>query len=371
MPLLARMLATPIHIDIRPGAVGGLAGLLEERRISTNGRVAVAVGPGLGQRVLERLGGSFPSDMLLTVSGGSVDDALALADQVGRASVDAIVAIGGGRTLDVAKFAATRLGAPMVSVATNLAHDGLASPVAVLEVDGRRHSFGVAMPIAVVVDLDFVRNGPVRQVRSGIGDVLSNLSALADWRLAADLHDEPFDGLAAAFARSGSESILRSRDDLRCDRFLTRLSEALVLSGMAMSVAGTSRPCSGACHEISHALDLLVPGRATHGEQVGVGALFASHLRRDDRLFAELLACLRHFGCPTSPADLGIDIADFVEAVMMAPSTRPDRYTILEHCRPTREDVFAAVAELTARVEEADAADHSVAASEPAALAAR
>jgi glycerol-1-phosphate dehydrogenase [NAD(P)+] len=40
---------------------------------------------------------------------------------------------------------------------------------------------------------------------------------------------------------------------------------------MAMAVAGTSRPCSGACHEISHAIDELHPGRATHGQQVGVG----------------------------------------------------------------------------------------------------
>ena len=339
MPLLARMLATPVHVDVRAGAVKGLAALLEERRISAHGRVAVAVGPGLGERIVEALGDSFPAETVRTVRSGRIDDALALTDDIGRAAVDAVVGIGGGRTLDVAKFAASRIGAPMVSVATNLAHDGLASPVSVLEVDGRRHSFGVAMPIGVVVDLDFVREGPSRHIRSGIGDAVSNLSALADWRLSADATGEPFDGLAATFARTASESIVHNRDDLRSDRFLTSLAEALVLSGMAMSVAGTSRPCSGACHEISHALDLLAPGRATHGEQVGVGALFAAYLRGDEAMFDSLMSCLRHFGCPTSPADLGLDAEEFVQAVLEAPSTRPDRYTVLEHLRLTGGEV--------------------------------
>src|SRR3954447_12985992 len=132
VPLLARMLPTPVHVDIRAGAVSGLAALLEERRISSSGRVAVALGPGLGPRVVDSLGGSIPAEDVFTVNGGTVDDALLLADHVGRRSVDAVVGIGGGRTLDVTKYAAARIGAPMVSVATNLAHDGLASPVSVL-----------------------------------------------------------------------------------------------------------------------------------------------------------------------------------------------------------------------------------------------
>jgi glycerol-1-phosphate dehydrogenase [NAD(P)+] len=339
------MLPTPVHVDIRSGAVSGLAGLLAERRISVNGRVAVALGPGLGPQVLDSLAGSIPADQVLHVGGGSVDDALALADDVGRRSVDAVIGIGGGRTLDVAKYAAARIGAPMVSVATNLAHDGLASPVSVLEVGGRRHSFGVPMPIAVVVDLDFVRAGPARHIRSGVGDVVSNLSAIADWRLASDVTGEPFDGLASTFARSAAESVLRNREPLQSERFLTTLAEALVLSGLAMSVAGTSRPCSGACHEISHALDQLLPGLATHGEQVGVGTLFATFLRGDQDLFEEILACLRHAGAPVCPAELGVSEEDFTRAVLEGPATRPDRYTILEHLDLSPEEARVKVAE--------------------------
>jgi glycerol-1-phosphate dehydrogenase [NAD(P)+] len=96
-----------------------------------------------------------------------------------------------------------------------------------------------------------------------------------------------------------------------------------------MAVAGSSRPCSGACHEISHAIDALYPGRATHGEQVAVGALFASFLR-EDGLFELLGLALRRHGVARVPEDLGLSDEEFAEAVAHAPSTRPDRYTILE-----------------------------------------
>jgi glycerol-1-phosphate dehydrogenase [NAD(P)+] len=222
------------------------------------------------------------------------------------------------------------MGLPMVAVATNLAHDGIASPVASLEHAGRKGSYGVHIPIAVVVDLDYVRTCPPEQLRSGVGDALSNLSALADWDLAARERGEPLDGLAVAFARSGADSLLHRTDALGSDGFLTALAEALVLSGLAMAVAGSSRPCSGACHEISHAIDALYPEKATHGEQVAVGALFASFLREDGMLEALDSALARH-GVPRLPRDLGLTDEEFAAAVAHAPSTRPERYTILEH----------------------------------------
>ncbi len=99
---------------------------------------------------------------------------------------------------------------------------------------------------------------------------------------------------------------------------------------LATRAAGNSRPCSGACHEISHAIDALFPDRASHGEQVAVGALFATFLRGDTNL-ATLDAALRRHGVPRLPADIGLDEEAFAAAVAHAPSTRPDRYTILEH----------------------------------------
>jgi glycerol-1-phosphate dehydrogenase [NAD(P)+] len=330
MPLLARMVPSPLAVEVRGGAVAALADLLSDRRISSHGHVAVVVGPGQGEEIVRVVGPALENADVHRTASGSVGAALELAEALRAASYDAVVGIGGGRTLDVAKYAASLTGLPMVAVATNLAHDGIASPVASLEHDGRKGSYGVHIPIAVVVDLDFVRRCPTEQLRSGIGDALSNLSALADWQLASRKQGEAVDGLAAAFARSGAESLLHRTDDVGSDAFLTALAEALVLSGLAMAVAGSSRPCSGACHEISHAIDALSLGTATHGEQVAVGALFASFLREDDVVPA-LDASLRRHGVARLPRDLGLADEEFVAAVAQAPSTRPDRYTILEH----------------------------------------
>jgi glycerol-1-phosphate dehydrogenase [NAD(P)+] len=288
------------------------------------------VGPGQGEEIVAVVRPALENADIHPVEGGTLQRALDLADALRGGSYDAVVGIGGGRTLDVAKYAAGLVGLPMVSVATSLAHDGIASPVASLEHDGRKGSYGVQVPIAVVVDLDYVRRCPPEQVRSGVGDALSNLSALADWELASRERGEQVDGLAAALARSGAESLLHRSDALLSDTFLTALAEALVLSGLAMAAAGSSRPCSGACHEISHAIDLLYPGKAAHGEQVAVGALFASFLRQDERLDA-FDAALRRYGVARLPADLGLSEEEFAASVARAPATRPERFTVLEH----------------------------------------
>jgi glycerol-1-phosphate dehydrogenase [NAD(P)+] len=330
VPVLARMVACPLTVEIGSGAVAALGTLLSDRRISSHGHVAIVVGPGQGEQVVAVIRPALENAQVYPVKGGTVQASLDLAGSLRAGSYDAVVGIGGGRTLDVAKYAASLTGLPMVSVATNLAHDGLASPVASLDHDGRKGSHGVHVPLAVIVDLDFVRTCPADQLRSGLGDALSNLSAVADWELASRARGEPVDGLAAAFARSGAESLLHRPDELGSDAFLRALAEALVLSGLAMATAGSSRPCSGACHEISHAIDALYPDTATHGEQVAVGALFATFLR-SDVILEPLEAALRRHGVARLPGDLGLTEEQFAAAVALAPSTRPDRFTILEH----------------------------------------
>ncbi|SCF46860.1 iron-containing alcohol dehydrogenase family protein [Micromonospora mirobrigensis] len=331
MPLLARTVLTPLHIDVRRGAVADLATILVDGRISAGGDVAVVVGPGQGEQIAELIRPSLRTADVFTVAGGTLDAADDLGVKLRQRSYDAVVGIGGGRTIDVAKYAATRRGLPMVTVATALANDGIASPVASLLNEGVKGSYGVHIPIAVIVDLDFVESGPERHNRAGIGDVVSNISALADWELARQVRGEPVDGLAASLARMGAEAVLAHRGDMNDDAFVTVLAEALISSGLAMAVCGTSRPASGGCHEIMHAVDALFPGTASHGELAGLGALFCTFLRGDERRFAEISACLHRHGLPRLPGDVGLTDEQFVEAVQFAPATRPDRYTILEH----------------------------------------
>ena len=145
------------------------------------------------------------------------------------------------------------------------------------------------------------------------------------------------------FARTAATSILHREDGVEDDDFLIALAEALVLSGLAMSTAGSSRPCSGGDHEILHAIDHLYPGTAHHGELAGVGSLFTSWLRGDDKMARDIDACLTRHGLPRTPADLGLDAEQYARAVFHAPSTRPDRYTILEHLDLPEEEVVRRV----------------------------
>ncbi|MEU2429318.1 MULTISPECIES: iron-containing alcohol dehydrogenase family protein [Streptomyces] len=332
MPVLTRLIPSPVVVDIRPGALDDLPGLLADQRISASGRLAFAISNGSGQALREKLAPLLPDADWYEVAGGTIDAAVTLADNIKGRRYDAVVGLGGGKIIDVTKYAAARVGLPLVAVATNLAHDGLCSPVATLDNDNGRGSYGVPTPIAVVIDLDVIREAPVRFVRAGIGDTISNLSAIADWELSHRITGEPVDGLAAAMARTAGESVLRHPGGVGDDGFLTVLAEGLVLTGIAMSISGDTRPSSGACHEISHAFDLLHPKRcALHGEQVGMGAAFAMHLRgarEESGLFADVL---RNHGLPVLPEEIGFSVDEFVEAVEYAPQTRPGRFTILEH----------------------------------------
>ena len=329
MPLLARTVATPLTIEIRPAAIRNLPAILSDGRITASGKVAVAVGTGLGSEISELASRVFPESELFQVQGGSLDSAQELREFLRKHPSEAMVGIGGGGTIDVGKYAASMAGIPFVAVATNLAHDGIASPVATLQASGHKVSYGVHIPIAVVVDLDFVARSPIAQTRSGVGDAVSNLSAVNDWYLANKAVGEAVDGLAAAMARNAAESVLHQPHPLESELFLATLAEALVISGLAMAIAGSSRPCSGGCHEISHAIDQLFGIDRLHGEQVAVGAMFATFLRGDPDL-EHVDACFRRHQLPRLPQDLDLTAEQFTEAVLAAPGTRPGRYTILE-----------------------------------------
>lgn len=347
MSLLGRTFPAPLHVDISRGALDRLHLMIEDKRIAKDSRVAVIVSTGSGLQFKKQIERQIPHAAFFELSDGSLTAANEVAAQLENFSV--VVGVGGGRVLDAAKYAAGKANLPMIAIATNLAHDGIASPVAILEHDGTRSSNGVPVPAAVVIDLDVVRDGPDRFLRAGIGDVLSNLSAVADWELSRDINGEEVDGLAASMARTAATALLNHPADTHNDDFLTVLAEGLVLSGLSMAVAGTTRPCSGACHEISHAIDRLFPTKsAPHGEQVGVGALFATFVRGDQQLFELMRDCLRKHGLPVTPSEIGLSNEEFAQAVHFAPQTRPDRFTLLEHLALDEEQALQKVNEFIA-----------------------
>nr|WP_189181389.1 iron-containing alcohol dehydrogenase family protein [Microbispora rosea] len=333
------MLPAPLSMEVRRGAIAQLGTLLADSRVATSGQVAVAVGPNQGDRITEVIAPSLGDAKVFRVADGTVDAAIALGADLRKGAFEAVVGIGGGKTIDATKYAASLAGIPMVAVATNLSHDGICSPVASLVHDGGKPSFGVPMPLAIMVDLDFVHDAPPSLVRAGVGDVVSNLSAIEDWQLGRTERGEPVDGVAISMARTAAEAVLGRTDSIESDAFLTVLAEALIMSGMSMVIAGSSRPASGGDHEIMHAVDQLFPGTANHGELAGIGAAFCFFLREDSHRLGQVVDCLRQHSLPVTPGDVGLTHEQFTEAVMLAPSTRPGRYTILEHLRLSEHEV--------------------------------
>jgi glycerol-1-phosphate dehydrogenase [NAD(P)+] len=257
-----------------------------------------------------------------------------LGSRARRAGADAVVAIGGGRCLDIAKLAAARAGLPSIAVPTQLSHDGICSPVAVVPDDsGRPESVGAIAPRIVFIALATLAGAPVASVRAGIGDLLANPLALRDWALAAEHGLEEVDQRAWDLSVESFQTIEPDlntpTDQLAGDPlFLRRLANALVLSGLAMIWSGTSRPASGGEHEISHAIDELYGGRAMHGEQVAFGCTISVALYGENT--DAFRGRLRSLGLPEHPSDLGLTTDDMVKLLLHAPETRPGRFTIVE-----------------------------------------
>lgn len=251
---------------------------------------------------------------------------------------DAVIAIGGGRPIDVAKSAALLADLPVVAIPTQLSADGIASPISVIAEDsGEVVSERSALPVAVLADLETIAAAPIGFARAGVGDLISNRTALVDWQIAADAGEDAVDDFAALLAScahlliEGLDLTPLSAGNLPVE-LARRLLDGLVLSGLAMEIAGSSRPCSGAEHLISHALDALEPGTAPHGEQVAFGTLVVTALQGGDT--TRVREMLDAIGMKAALSGFGLEPARLAEIVAYAPATRPGRYTVLDRDRP-------------------------------------
>jgi glycerol-1-phosphate dehydrogenase [NAD(P)+] len=223
---------------------------------------------------------------------------------------------------------------PVIAVPTQLSHDGICSPVAVVSDErGRAQSLGAIAPRIVFVSVPTIVGAPVASVRAGVGDLLANPLALRDWALAVERGLEEMDDDAWELSAKSHRLIERHLDtDMNVAAkdadFLKELANALILSGMAMISSGTSRPASGGEHEISHAIDQLFGGRALHGAQVAFGCIVSVALYDDD--VESFRVRLERLGLPQHPSELGLGENEMVAVLHEAPNTRPGRFTIIE-----------------------------------------
>ncbi|MFN2594014.1 MAG: iron-containing alcohol dehydrogenase [Actinomycetota bacterium] len=331
--------------DDESDAARELTRLLTELQVATPFVVATEHGATLA-RAIEGPRPATPSPSVLDQAWASE-----MGHEAHRTGADTIVAIGGGRVLDVAKLAAARAGLQLVVVPTQLSHDGICSPVAVVPGDdGKSESLGAIAPRLVFVAVPTLMRAPLASALAGIGDLIANTFALRDWALAAERGLDEIDQRAWDLSTKSFveiEAYLAEPPAEHDATFVARLASALVTSGTSMIVAGTSRPASGAEHEISHAIDHELGGRALHGAQVAFGCLFSAALFDED--VADLAGSLRRLGLPTLPENLGLSDEETIELLLKAPDTRPGRFTVLEDADLDH----ASAARLVARIRDA------------------
>ena len=240
-----------------------------------------------------------------------------------------ILAVGGGSKIDIAKMVATKLKIPFISIPTSASHDGIASGRASLKEDMGPKSVDATSPMGILADTSIILKSPYRYLASGCADVISNMTALRDWDFARRIKNEAYSSSAASLAEMSAKTIIDNSKLIKpgLEESIWIAMRPIIISGIAMAVAGSSRPTSGAEHMFSHALDIYHPSKAMHGEQCGVGAIMMMYLHGGDwRLIRDTL---KDIGAPTTAKELGIKDEDILDALVKARGIRPERFTIL------------------------------------------
>ncbi len=202
------------------------------------------------------------------------DPALCAALAARAAKKRALVACGAGTVHDLTRYTAHGLDMPFISFPTAPSVDGFVSGIAAMTVNGQKLSFPSSPPAALFAQPGVFMTAPPALTASGVGDIMGKYISLCDWKISSVVTGERWDDEIAALESSAVEKLMTSDPGSR--EFGMLLMEALVTSGLAIQVYGTSRPASGAEHHLSHLWEMHCinpPTTALHGEKVGVATL--------------------------------------------------------------------------------------------------
>jgi len=266
----------------------------------------------------------------VVVEGANSQELLRVEDALD--GIDFLVGVGGGRPIDLAKQAGFNKNIPFVSIPTAASHDGFGSARSSIRQAGRKTSMQAIPPIAVVADTTIISRAPSRLLAAGVGDIVSNQTAVLDWRLDGQKADyseyaAALSEMAAQLVEDGIEKVASGTEE-----GVRLVVKALISSGVAMSIAGTSRPASGGEHKFSHWLDANSDNPALHGEQCGLGSIVTMYLHGGD--WEKIRDTLKAVNAPINSKGLGMDDGMVLSAFINSKAIRPQRTTILDKTEP-------------------------------------
>ena len=268
----------------------------------------------------------------VVVEGANSQELLRVED--GLDGIDFLIGVGGGRPIDLAKQAGFNKNIPFVSIPTAASHDGFGSARSSIRQAGRKTSMQAIPPIAVVADTSIISKAPKRLLGAGVGDIISNQTAVLDWRL--DGQEADYSEYAAALSEMAAQLVEDGIEKVASgtEEGVRLVVKALISSGVAMSIAGTSRPASGGEHKFSHWLDANSDNPALHGEQCGLGSVVTMYLHGGD--WKKIRNTLKAVKAPINSKGLGMDDGMVLSAFINSKEIRPQRTTILDKSTQTQ-----------------------------------
>ncbi len=325
------LIELPRLFDVRLNAIEKIGENLDKLKLE--GPVALLSGKKTyqiaGKKVQQVLEDHHREVHTFTVCDDSIETANEAIEFFKEINAFFAVGVGGGKVIDVAKYASHEFNIPFVSVPTAASHDGIASARASLKGVDIKGSFPAKAPIMVVGDIETLAKAPKRFTISGCADIISNKTAIMDWELSQRITGEHMSSYASTLSEISAISMIEAREEIAKDpiKGAYHVFKGLITSSMAMCIQGSSRPASGAEHLISHSLDQILKKPALHGEQVGLMSIFTMFLHGGN--WKEIRETLEIIGAPTTAQQIGASAEELIQAISIAQSIRPDRYTIL------------------------------------------
>jgi glycerol-1-phosphate dehydrogenase [NAD(P)+] len=331
----------PKKVIIGNGAIIRIRDIIEEIINCEDNSVGIVTGENtyrVGGVIVEKNVRECAKPKILITKTSTLVEAEEISEVARKEQVNLVIGVGGGKVVDIAKYVGYKLGIPVISVPLAPSHDGIASPFASLRGTNKPYSIRVVTPHAIIADIDLISKAPRKLILSGIGDLLGKLVSVRDWRLAHRLKGEYYGDYAAQLALLSAKHVLKYHEVIAsgAPEGVRILVEALISSGVSMCIAGSSRPASGSEHLFSHALELVAPGKALHGEGVALGTIIMLYIYGDP-LWRKIRSIMKKIGLPTTARELGVDNEDIIRALTIAHTIRPERYTILGESGLSRE----------------------------------